>query len=213
MIIKTAAAAIAASLFIATSALASPVTYSFTAVSMSSSGTPNAGGIVEAASLQSALTGTFTFDPDAAFSQMINISEAEYDTGSLTFNEINASGFGFQTRVLNDFSDFIPGNPADSFQVRTPIDFGDTDTFRLVLSDSTESVFDSLDLPDQLNFADFDEAILIFQSFQDNVVASQLIFTLTDLTLVDAVVPLPAAAPLFLFAMGGLGLFTRRKHA
>ncbi len=213
---KALITAIIVTIAIGATAHAAIITYSFTATqSQGSNGSGLPGGITEAAAGLSTISGTFTWDTNGTDITGPNFiaSRALYDTGTVILNEIDLSGFPSLLTMTNDLSNDVPGSPADSFTIASAVP-ANGDLFRIIFIDPSETLYSDLSLPSMLTLADFSQALFFFQSFENNSVTSQILFDITSLQL-DSItgneVPLPAALPLFLMGLAGLGFKGRKR--
>ena len=206
------AAVLTLSFGFAQSSLAATYSYSFVAEFDSISGTdgdPNS-STADIAGGFSTLTGTITLDdtPASAVIGGDDGAKGYYAAPVLTINEFTSGLLEAPDRTVveNDAS------PFDQlfFGYTNSVGVGDVyDRVDLILRDSTRTAFSNTDLPTSLVLSDFNIATLFFYGVTPNGVFERRNFDVVSLT--PSIVPVPAALPLFLFGLGGLGLLLRRK--
>ena len=203
------AAVLTLSLCIVQSSPAATYTYSFVADfdSLSSTDGVANSSTSDIAGGFSTLTGTISLDdtPASAVIGGSNGAKGYYAAPVLTINEFTSGLLEAPDRTVveNDATSldqlfFGYSNPA-----------GNTyDRVDLILRDRSRTAFSNTDLPTSLILSDFNIATLFFYGVTPSGFERRN-FNVVSLT--PSVVPLPAALPLFLVGLGGLGLLLRRK--
>lgn len=197
---------IAASAFcLATTAHATTYTYDFSASLSNRVSSDPATTIVDTAAAFSSITGTITLDDTVLSSGSFS---STYAAPIFTVDQFSTSG-------VQPSSSTLVGNGSSLDQIASltapstsPSDFFDRIDF--ILRDTTATALSSTDFPTFIDLDDFNISVLFFYS-SSTFARERVDFTITDLTLQTAVVPLPATLPLMMVGLGGLALMRRRQ--
>jgi hypothetical protein len=201
----TAAFAAAASLLSAP-ASAAVLTFNFTAVRTLVLGTPPPGSVTAAAEGLETITGAFSYDNSVAAS-VSDPTFARYATGSIVINEFSTAGTRapLKTEVLNSAG-------GDSFSIGPSVGATGVDRIDILLQSTETTPFNSTALPTAFNISQFN--VINILRFTTSFTA-QADYRFTSISQAPSVaeVPLPAALPLFVAGLAGLGMIRRRKAA
>ena len=196
---------IAASAFcLATTAHATTYTYDFTARFLNIVASDPATTIVDTAAAFSSITGTITLDDTVLSSDS---DSSTYAAPIFTVDQFSTSG------VQPSSSTLVANGSVDQIASLTDASTSSSDFFDridFILRDTTATALSSNDFPTFIDLDDFNIPVLLFYS-SSTFARERVDFTITDLTLQTAVVPLPATLPLMMVGLGGLALMRRRQ--
>ncbi|MDD9715701.1 VPLPA-CTERM sorting domain-containing protein [Dinoroseobacter sp. PD6] len=203
----------AAVLFSAASAPAAPVTYDFEAsFSFRSSDVPT-NSVADAAEDLGNLSGSFTFDDELLRTETGDTGPSPNFTRSLySVIDLRVDGLDLSGVALPDLFRIEENDVNDTVGLVYEVDPPAVSWERvsLFLIDNTRTVFDSIDLPDTIDLADFDLVQLYFFGENADGGFERTNFTITSLSKV-APIPLPAGGALLLSGLLGMVLMRRRR--
>ena len=184
------------------------MTYKFTAeLNVASTGATPLGGSIAEVLLDNninTLTGTFTYDPDAAQFAPGSAFTRPYDTGALAFDQFSDTPtFVYPLTVANDAGGFL------DYLLLTQIYTDEIVDFQLY--DTTGAVYSGLSLPTSIDLSDFDDPTIEFSYFEGEGESSVLIivaeYDITSLT------PIPEPASAAMLVLSGIAMMARRRRA
>ena len=183
------------------SSSAAILNFNFSADIQQRTGTPTVGSLVHGTLPFSSISGSFSYDTDAADID-VNPAQGFFNTGTLILDQFTLPVFANGGTLIGNelFGD-------DIFLLSAYNSFVNTINFSLY--DNTETAFTSDSLPLFLSLVDFTSAAIIFSDETQN--RANAAYTITSLSSISAV-PLPAGFWLFGSAIIGILGFRRRKN-
>ena len=184
------------------------ITYQFTADVSVSTGVPTPGSLVDITRDFSQISGTFSFDTDALeiTSAGSPAGSTSYDTGSLAVDQFALLPFTLRTSVGNDVGTVTQLDNFGIFSLLPSSTGGQQ--FGINLSSTNLSLFDGSLPTALLSLSDFDNQAVVFFFDSTNSGGAFQVYNITSLT----PVPIPAAAVLFVTALGLLGFVRKWRH-